>query len=55
MITFFQKLLVYLIGLIAAALFTWPVALLMLFFFADINGGIPIIAKTAENETTEHV
>lgn len=37
-----QKLLIYAIGLLAGYLFTWPFALILLFFFADRDGKFPI-------------
>lgn len=40
-LTIRQKFLVYAAGLLAAYLFTWPVALLALFFFADRAGDVP--------------
>ncbi len=42
MITIYQKLLIYACGLLAGYLFTWPIALLMIFFFADRCGEFPI-------------
>lgn len=40
--TWKQRLLVYACGLLAGYLFTWPIGLLMLFFFADRSGEFPI-------------
>lgn len=40
--TFHQKALVYLLGIIGALLFQWPAGPLMLFFIADMNGDIPL-------------
>lgn len=40
--TYRQKTLVYLLGIIGALLFLWPAGLLMLFFIADMNGDIPL-------------
>lgn len=36
-----QKLLTYVVGLVAAALLQWPSGLLVIFLIADINGDIP--------------
>lgn len=36
-----NKLLIYLAGILAGYLFTWPFALIILFFFADMDHQIP--------------
>lgn len=36
-----QKLLVYVLGLLAGYLFTWPFAVILLFFFADMDHQFP--------------
>lgn len=55
MITIYQKGLIYLIGLIASYLFTWPAGLIMTLFFFDVNGHLPLITNQPDDETTEHV
>lgn len=40
--TIHQKVLVYIILLLATAIFMWPVGVLMTTFFFDINGHIPV-------------
>lgn len=42
MLTIHQKALLYIIMLLATAIWIWPVAILMTFFFVDVNGHIPI-------------
>jgi len=42
MMTYAQKILLYAIGGIASALFTWPLSLLLIFFFADMDGKFPV-------------
>lgn len=40
-----NKLLIYLAGILAGYLFTWPIGLLALFFFADMDKKIPTITE----------
>jgi len=36
-----QKILLGIIGLLASWLFTWPLGLLLIWFFSEVNGDIP--------------
>ena len=40
-----QKLLTLVAGLIAAYLLTWPVAVLMIWFYAEVNGDVPTVSE----------
>lgn len=40
-----NKALIYILGILASYLFTWPVGLLMIFFFADMDKKIPTITE----------
>lgn len=40
--TLHQKILLYLIMILATAIFMWPVGVLMTTFFFDVGGHIPI-------------
>lgn len=47
--TSWQKVLTYAISLIASALFTWPLGILMMIFFFDIDGKIKTIQDESDN------
>lgn len=40
-----QKLLALVAGIAGAVLFTWPVAILMIWFYAEINGDFPTVRE----------
>ena len=40
-----QKLLLLAAGIIGAVAFTWPVAVLMIWFFAEVNGDVPTVRE----------
>jgi hypothetical protein len=43
-----QKVLLLGCGIIAAYLFTWPLSLLLIWFFAEVNGDIKTIPEAKE-------
>lgn len=48
-----QKLLLLAIGIILAFLFTWPLAVLLIWFFAEVNGDIATIPEPEQEGRRE--
>lgn len=45
-----QKVLLFACGLLAGYLFTWPFAILLVWFFAEVDGKVPTVPEPHEND-----